>query len=55
MNLQAQDLYYPQMATILGVENLTNTEKRFEIQLPDDTALGHKPGQFVEVSLFGFG
>jgi sulfite reductase subunit B len=52
---QAQNLYYPLISTIVNVEPLTETEKRFSIQLPDDKTLGHKPGQFVEVSLFGFG
>ena len=55
MEIQKQDLYNPSIATILNVEQLTATEKRFEIQLPEDKPLGHKPGQFVEVSLFGFG
>ena len=55
MESQKQDIYYPLMATIVQVEDLTLTEKRFEIQLPKEAALGHIPGQFVEVSLFGFG
>jgi len=55
MEMQTMDLYSPAMATILRVDELTATEKRFEIQLPDKMNLGHKPGQFVEVSLFGFG
>ncbi len=55
MELQTKDLYNPSMADIVAVEELTETEKRFEIQLPGDTALKHKPGQFVEVSIFGFG
>jgi len=50
-----QHLYNPIMATILDVETLTSLEKRFEIRLPDEKPLGHKPGQFVEVSIFGFG
>lgn len=49
------DLYYPVMSEILKVEQLTSTEKRFEIALPDKQVLNHQPGQFVEVSLFGFG
>ncbi len=52
---KAKDLYYPLIATVVNVESLTETEKRFSIQLPNDKTLGHKPGQFVEVSLFGFG
>jgi len=53
--LKKQDLYYPLISTIQQVETLTATEKRFEIALPDEQILGHKPGQFVEVSIFGFG
>jgi len=52
---EKRDLYSPVMATINSVEQLTQTEKRFEIVLPGNTPLNHKPGQFVEVSIFGFG
>lgn len=53
--IEKNDLYYPVISTIGKVEQLTNTEKRFEILLPDHAVLKHKPGQFVEVSLFGYG
>jgi sulfhydrogenase subunit gamma (sulfur reductase) len=49
------ELYLPQMSTITRVDDLTAQEKRFEIELPSGQILGHKPGQFVEVSIFGFG
>ncbi len=52
---EKQDLYYPVMSKIKKVEALTALEKRFQIVLPENKPLGHKPGQFVEVSLFGFG
>ena len=52
---EKQDLYNPLIATITKVEHLTATEKRFEIALPNKKKLNHKPGQFVEVSIFGFG
>jgi sulfite reductase subunit B len=52
---QSKNLYYPIMSEIIGVEELTTLEKKFEIVLPDKRALSHKPGQFVEVSIFGFG
>ena len=52
---EMKDLYYPTMSEIVKVEQLTATEKRFEIALPGNQVLNHKPGQFVEVSLFGFG
>jgi len=53
--VEKQDLYYPVISTISKVEQLTSSEKRFEINLPDDVPLNHKPGQFVEVSIFGYG
>jgi sulfhydrogenase subunit gamma (sulfur reductase) len=49
------DLYYPMMSEIVQIEQLTATEKRFAIALPGKQSLNHKPGQFVEVSIFGFG
>lgn len=50
-----EDLYFPEMVTIQKVETLTEKEKKFVLMLPDGKELGHKPGQFVEVSIFGFG
>ena len=52
---EAIDLYYPEMAKITAIEELTEKEKCFKILLPDGKPLNHKPGQFVEVSIFGFG
>ena len=52
---EKKELYTPLISDIIRVEQLTATEKRFEIALPDKRSLGHKPGQFVEVSIFGFG
>jgi sulfite reductase subunit B len=34
---------------------MTASEKLFEIQLDGNKPLGHKPGQFVEVSIYGVG
>lgn len=53
--VQSKDLYYPLISKITRVEQLTAIEKRFEIALPGNRVLGHQPGQFVEVSIFGFG
>ena len=50
-----QSLYLPELATITKTSPLTATEKLFEIKLNSGKDLGHKPGQFVEVSLFGIG
>ncbi len=54
-NIEKMDLYYPTLSTIKRVDNLTQLEKRFEVVLPDGKDLGHAPGQFVQVSIFGFG
>ncbi|HEY3324505.1 MAG TPA: FAD/NAD(P)-binding protein [Planctomycetota bacterium] len=50
-----RELYLPSMATVRRVEQVTDTEKLFEIALPGGKALGHQPGQFVEVSMYGYG
>ncbi|OGQ49729.1 MAG: oxidoreductase [Deltaproteobacteria bacterium RIFCSPLOWO2_02_FULL_47_10] len=50
-----ESLYLPNPAKIRRVEQLTSTEKLFEIELEGKKPLGHKPGQFVEISVFGVG
>ncbi len=62
MNLQelksaaeAKDLYLPVMAEITGVRKMTDLENLYTVRLPGGADLGHKPGQFVEVSVFGVG
>jgi len=50
-----KDLYFPVMAEITGVKQLSPMEKLFEITLPGGADLEHDPGQFVELSLFGVG
>jgi sulfite reductase subunit B len=52
---EPRDLYLPVMAEITSVRKMTELENLYEITLPDGVDLGHKPGQFVEVSLFGVG
>jgi NAD(P)H-flavin reductase/formate hydrogenlyase subunit 6/NADH:ubiquinone oxidoreductase subunit I len=47
--------YVPRLATIIKKEPMTASETLFEIKLDDGSELGHKPGQFVEVSVFGIG
>jgi NAD(P)H-flavin reductase len=51
----APSAYVPLPARVERVEALTATEKRFTIRLPGGEPLGHRPGQFVQVSLFGIG
>ena len=52
---EARDLYSPVMAEITGITRMTELETLYEITLPGGEDLGHGPGQFVEVSLFGVG
>lgn len=54
-NTQYQELYIPQIAEIKRVKQLTKLELWFEIELPGGKDLGHDPGQFVQISLFGIG
>jgi len=48
-------LYAPRPAKLLRVEELAANEKVFELAFEDGSALGHDPGQFVEVSILGIG
>jgi len=48
-------IHIPRKTTIKHMEKLTETETLFEIELDDKKSLGHIPGQFVEVSVFGMG
>jgi NAD(P)H-flavin reductase/NAD-dependent dihydropyrimidine dehydrogenase PreA subunit len=47
--------YVPKLATIIKKVPMTANETMFEIKLDDGSELDHKPGQFVEVSVFGIG
>jgi len=49
------ELYAPRPAELVKVNELTPREKVFEFRLKDGKALGHRPGQFVEVSVIGIG
>jgi sulfhydrogenase subunit gamma (sulfur reductase) len=52
---QNESVYVPMMAHLLKVEQMTELERLFTLELPDGRSLGNEPGQFVEVSLFGIG
>ncbi len=47
--------YIPKQATVVKKQQMTTQESLFEVKLDDGSVLGHKPGQFVEVSIFGVG
>jgi sulfite reductase subunit B len=53
--LQAPSIYLPSQGRILEVRPMTKMEKVFKIGLPEGISLGHRPGQFVEVSIMGVG
>lgn len=53
--VEPRDLYVPTLATVTAVRDLTPLEKLFTVELPGGADLGHRPGQFVQVSLFGVG
>lgn len=45
--------YIPVNCKIISVSALTPAEKLFRIEMPERAELGHKPGQFVQVSIPG--
>ena len=47
--------YLPRWAEISRIEDLTESEKLFEMHLMSGEPLGHNPGQFVELSVMGIG
>jgi len=49
------ELYAPRPAELVKVDELTPRERVFEFRLKDGKSLGHRPGQFVEVSVAGIG
>lgn len=48
-------LYLPRPARIISVSDLSPREKLFRLELSAGADLGHRPGQFVQVSLLGIG
>jgi NAD(P)H-flavin reductase len=49
----AASLYLPIPCRISAVTDLTPQEKLFRLELPEHADLGHRPGQFVQVSILG--
>lgn len=50
-----ESVYLPTPAKIVKITPMTPLEKLLTIGLPAGTTLGHRPGQFVQVSLLGIG
>jgi len=50
-----KDIYLPEPATIRTKRKMTQLEMYYHVTLDSGKPLGHKPGQFVEVSVAGIG
>jgi NAD(P)H-flavin reductase len=48
-------IYLPVTARVAAMKPMTRLETVFTVELPGGLSLGHEPGQFVEVSVFGVG
>jgi len=48
-------IYLPTVAQVVGVQTETVFEKVYTVRLPGGQNLGHRPGQFVMVSIPGVG
>jgi sulfite reductase subunit B len=53
--LHSNSIYLPTPARVVEIEKMTEIETMFKIELPKGYSLSHRPGQFVEVSLYGIG
>jgi len=53
--MKTTSIYAPEITDIVSVRKMTALETLLEVQLPGRRSLGHTPGQFVQVSLFGIG
>ncbi len=53
--MEMKNIYVPEVADLIKVEKMTELETFFEVKLPGGRDLGHEPGQFVQVSVFGVG
>lgn len=53
--IETKRLYEPRMARVVGIRQWTELEKLFVLEFEDGRSLGHQPGQFVEVSVYGIG
>ncbi|MFO7870396.1 MAG: FAD/NAD(P)-binding protein [Kiritimatiellia bacterium] len=49
------DIYKPELAVIAKSEQMTELERFFAFEMLSGSELGHKPGQFAEVSVAGIG
>lgn len=50
-----RQLLTPEFIRISNIKQMTALDKLFTVELPEGVSLGHRPGQFVEVSVLGVG
>lgn len=50
-----EDIYLPELATVVRSEPMTQMERFFEFRLDSGLGLGHQPGQFAAISVLGIG
>src|SRR4030065_2064090 len=50
-----RQLLTPEFVRISKTKQMTAQDKLFTLELPEGVSLGHRPGQFVEVSVLGVG
>jgi len=50
-----KNIYVPEKAQITEIKQMTTLEKLFRIKLLERETLGHKPGQFVMLTVYGVG
>lgn len=50
-----QELLVPKAANIVYKEKMTDIDTLYRIELDSGEPLGHRPGQFIELSIFGIG
>ncbi len=55
MGTQDKSPYAPRLARIEEIRPVTPREKLFVVRMDDGAPIGHLPGQFVELSVFGVG
>ncbi len=52
---ERRDIYLPELATLVRSNPITPTETFYQFSLDSGRALGHEPGQFVMISVMGYG
>ena len=49
------NIFLPEFARVKEKQTMTPTETLLRVRLEDGGELGHRPGQFIQFSIFGVG